>query len=195
LRKILKSGQKSGNGGSRLGGFTSTPRAGALSTARGVSETPLRGGVARGLQERPRSGPRAPGYRGPCPAGDRAPARGVDVKPPSRGWLPRPPGPGSLLDQVRGLPRPLPRAGAGDPRSRDPSPWEPSPVSGALRGPRWPSGPSRAARRGLFYINPSRRGPAPRRRGVPRDGVEGEGPSPPDGVSGAGRPAGTEVMV
>jgi len=92
--------------------------------------------------------------------GDRAPPRGVDVKPPPRR------GPDSGKGSKKGW---EPLLGAWEP------PGEPS---GASPGPREGSGTpgtrvprSRPPARGLFYINPSRRGPAP-----------GAGRRPPIGV-------------
>jgi len=87
----------------------------------------------------------------------RAPARGVDVKPPSAGGLgtdPRGPGPqdpgsGHLALQGRGLRRPRSRI-------RDPGP-----VREVWKGLPGAPGAQRPPARGLFYINPSRRGPVP----------------------------------
>jgi len=96
----------------------------------------------------------------PAPrAGDRAPARGVDVKPPSPGS----PDPGSRV-----------------PRG-PPGLWDPSGVRNGSGGPPralpGPRAPRRPAPRGLFYINPSRRGPVP---------VPGPGGTSPD--PGSGKP-------
>jgi len=97
-----------------------------------------------------------PGSRG----GDRAPARGVDVKPPSRGGPER----GSRAPGAQIWARTPKR---GPETSRRP-----------LRAPLGGCAPSRTPRRGLFYINPSRRGPVPgpgarrsRRDLVPGPGV------------------------
>jgi len=104
----------------------------------------------------PKWGILAPGAPEGSPAarpGDRAPARGVDVKPPSRTR----PDPGSRVPRVPQVPRtPL------GVRKRSGGP------SGASQGS---PAPGRPGRRGLFYINPSRRGPVPGRGpppGVPK---------------------------
>jgi len=141
--------------------FTSTPRGGALSRVfAGVCSRPGRGSEKRLLGALWAPGP-APGPGGTFRPrdGDRAPPRGVDVKPPSR-------------RRPSGSPRPRrsgnPPPGAGEPsRAREPG----IPGSRDL-GPRTPPGlrypgysrsrahaPRRPAPQGLFYINPSRRGP------------------------------------
>jgi len=139
--------------------FTSTPRGGVLSPKRGGFRGPPGGGGEMGSGARSES-PRDPWGPGPGQPGDRAPARGVDVKPPSReGPVPdtgvrrtrwTSPGPG---EPVPGL----------WPGSRDPGTWFGSPSRGPGRalGPGRPRVPPRPARRGLFYINPSRQGPVP----------------------------------
>jgi len=84
---------------------------------------------------------REPG-RGP-PAGDRAPPRGVDVKP---------------------LPAAGPGTGPGPPEGAWEASWgsrEPRTGSGPFQGPGFQDPRSRRPGRGGFYINPSRRGPAP----------------------------------
>jgi len=81
--------------------------------------------------------------------GDRAPARGVDVKHPSRARSR--PGPG---------PPGSPRWSGTPPGVRN---WSGGP-SGASRGP---GDPLPGPRGGWFYINPSRRGPAPAPDRVP----------------------------
>jgi len=103
----------------------------------------------------------APGPLGPggVRTGDRAPARGVDVKPlPAR--RSRDPGLRDLDSQApwgarEGVPR--------DPVSGIPgSGARPSGPREGLRTPKGAPAPGQPARRGLFYINPSRRGPVPR---------------------------------
>jgi len=99
------------------GGFTSTPRAGALCPAgtrkRGFSRLPGRGGFSASWEAWDLG---TPGPGRPPRDGDRAPPRGVDVKPPPR------PGPGPV-PEVSGAPGsgslPRPRAG-GIPGSRNP---------------------------------------------------------------------------
>jgi len=105
------------------------------------------------------------------------PARGFTSTPARRG-----PDPGSgVRDGVRGLsggPLPLGRA-------RGPGPGSPDRDPGPLPGPRDPGGPETGlggpslplgrGPEGLFYINPSRRGPAVPAGdlpGRPRDGTE-----------------------
>jgi len=117
----------------------------------------------------------APGgrrYRG-------APPRGVDVKQPLVGG-PRGPGRpgGGSQGPGGGTPgTPVPRS-----RIRDPDPWPgrpqgaPGDPGNGVPGPRRP-------RRGGFYINPSRRGPAvPGPPGAGRPGSRG--PGEPSGASG-----------
>jgi len=129
-------GSKTRIPGSPGGGFTSTPRAGA---PRFPGDPPPGEGWRLGLRRGPPGPSGTPGIPGarPNPAGNRgAPARGVDVKPPTR----RCPGPGP------GAPgRPLPPGGAGSqdppdpgdgvpetPGSRRPGPWSPGPWEGSL---------------------------------------------------------------
>jgi len=152
----------------RQGGFTSTPRGGALSPDfAGGFWTPS----WRGFRV-PGGGPfLVPGTGGARTRreGRRAPARGVDVKPPSRGGLARPPGPRS------GIPGPRGPAGQGSPAPGEGS-WDlRSRVSGGgppgrqVREPRTgpgtrvqapPPGAGRS-REGCFTSTP--RGGAPRR--------------------------------
>jgi len=97
--------------------------------------------------------------RGKIP-GFRDPGRGFYINP-SRA----PPGPG--LRDPRALESPSPGAGepSGTPGLRDPVPGPgPGPLPGSPGGPRRPlrrpGRPLPAPGGGLFYINPSRRGPA-----------------------------------
>jgi len=100
--------------------------------------------------------------------GDRAPARGVDVKEPSR----RRPDPGSRSPgsgaPPEGSPLPgyplgpqgarFPDPGPGSPRIPDPGSRIPRDLAEVSEGLPRPRG---RAPEGLFYINPSRRGPVP----------------------------------
>jgi len=138
MAKILKTPQKSlfGDSGlSRGGGFTSTPRGGALvpgfgaCSKRGVFWSPGEPG-----RDSPEGSPGPCGPRGPRD-GDRAPARGVDVKPRTRDRL----SPGT------GVPRP-PQAPEGPPdqvRDQDPGSREPGSSSppGTRRLREVPEGP------------------------------------------------------
>jgi len=107
--------------------------------------------VPEGLQ------PRTPG--GGSPAGDRAPPRGVDVKPPSRGR----PVPDTWSGRSgKALPRPGGAPWAREPGIPDPGigSQDPSGARGTRGTPRSRAhAPRRPPRQGLFYINPSRRGP------------------------------------
>jgi len=112
-----------------------------------------------------------------------------------RGARRRDPGvPGDPPDPVRGLPGASPGGGAWTPVPgiRDLGtlwgPWVPGTPGRPLRGS--PS-PSREGARGLFYINPSRRGPAVPQGVPPWNRGRGRSPlGPPDGVSGPGLPGG-----
>jgi len=109
-----------------------------------------------------------PGLPGRPQTGDRAPARGVDVKPPSRGS----PGPGP---------------GDRGPLTRVQTPSRgPGGLPGPLRAPSGAGNPSRGSGSEWFYINPSRRGPAPARaaRG-PGSRGPGETLSPGEGGTAA----------
>jgi len=139
----------------------------------------LKGGLdppGRDLEKGPPGGPgtlRDRGSRLRPGRGRRAPARGVDVKPPPS-VAPGPvPEPGIRDPEIWGLPGPLGGKvrdpGSGD--LRDQGPGDCSRTGpGGLPGPLRPLGAPRPPRRGLFYINPSRRGPVPGRRvpGTPR---------------------------
>jgi len=95
--------------------------------------------------------------------GDRAPPRGVDVKPPSAARSRR---------DTRAL-----GAHSGHPAP----PGPPDPVPDPLGPSQGPGEPSRASRSAGFYINPSRRGPAP------GPGSRGLGSLPSSGGGGRGR--------
>jgi len=169
-------------------GFTSTPRAGAPrfpGAEKGGIWTPWPGPGIRGSRGRP-SGTlpgTLPGRTPPGPpAGNRgAPARGVDVKPPSAPGSGDPSGTRDPGFGVSGPP--LPQGGGS--RARDPGPPgprvpgdPPGRVRGALLGLPGAWGRPGHPRRGLFYINPSRRGPAVPRGpgGVPGATPRGEAP-------------------
>jgi len=115
---------------------------------------PRRGGEVWDLLGGPESRSRGPRSRNPVPEGRRAPPRGVDVKatPAALGaGLPGPPPGGPGFGRIPGIPDPRsPRTGPRSRRSR----------RGPAAPPR-PLGAPRPPRRGLFYINPSRRGPVP----------------------------------
>jgi len=145
--------------------FTSTPRGGAPWPDFGDSEACRGRRCKKGFPE-PQRAPqtrRAPAWLSGPRDGDRAPPRGVDVKPPSRGWLSRDPG-------SRRSRKPSPEPGepslARETGIPDPGIWSQDP-SGAPGHPGTPRSrapaPRRPARQGLFYINPSRRGPVPGR--------------------------------
>jgi len=116
--------------------------------------------------------PRFSGFSSPGPRrvlfrlpGDRgAPARGVDVKPPSRG----PPGPAPGLPGTPWLPRDPPRV-------RRPLREAPEAILGPLRGPGTPPG---APGRGVLH-QPLAPGPRGSRRALP-------GPGTPSSGGGAG---------
>jgi len=140
----------------------------------GLSGPSSWGGVGQGPPGRP-TGPAGPRRDFRARAGDRAPPRGVDVKATPAGS--RFPGPGA--------PRGSPALAGGSSRIPDPGSRIPDP---RLRSPegslvprtlgRCPSPLGDRASRGLFYINPSRRGPAP---GAPRsrDGTSQSHSRPP----------------
>jgi len=148
------------------GGFTSTPRAGAPRFPAGGSPGPggpgrYRAGPARlsGLRGSP--GPQTPagpaGLPGTPPGNRGGPPRGVDVKPRTAA---RRPGVRTPLQGPLGPGRP-----PGGLRDRPGRIWDlgiPGPVRDPSGGPREDPPPSWEAPRGLFYINPSRRGPAAR---------------------------------
>jgi len=174
----------------REGGFTSTPRAGAprfpgtrnpqnarkrAKTRKMGKNAQIRGfpGISRKMAKNGLFsgisgflGFSAPGYRG-------APARGVDVKPPSRRGL------GSGKPRNRGFGGP--EASGGLPGTPGGAPGGPGK---ALRSPGAPDGVPEPVPGQGFYINPSRRGPA-----VPGAGPSGPGvPGPPRGPPGGPTP-------
>jgi len=166
---------------SALGGFTSTPRAGALSPVWGLpgnpglrtppgSKKPKFPDFGEKGEKGPKKGlPGVPRQKAPK-RGYRAPPRGVDVKDPSKAG-PDPSRKGQKGPKARKRPKKA--------IFRDFGHFSPKRGVLALRGP---SGPSRG---GCFYINPSRRGPvappggsgvpAPWRGGTPE---RGQGVSP-----------------
>jgi len=116
-----------------------------------------------------------PGFRRALPAGDRAPARGVDVKPPSR----RGPDPGTGVPRGRGLARDL---GEGPRRP-----------SGGPRGPPRGLGGPPGLPEGLVLHQPLAAGPCPRQGAlpgtrVPRPLLKGRGLSTPAPYRGGGEP-------
>jgi len=154
-----KIGQKSRFPEPPGGGFTSTPRAGAPRFPGRGFWTPGQAGRDSDLPG-PFSGPLGTLVPGPPPGNRGAPARGVDVKPPSRGRRARGPGPsGTLRDPPLGARGPWSRA----PGSRDPGRFPDLVPRSSGQGlgdpPGLPGVPRPLPRRG-FYINPSRRGPA-----------------------------------
>jgi len=154
------------------GGFTSTPRAGAPRFPAGGLERVWRPGAGfpvPGDSPGALPGPRIPG----SPAGNRgAPARGVDVKPPSRGRPRGSPGP-----RDPGTPGQGPPPGAGPREAWDPripgSPDPGTPVPGTSgtpsRGPRGLPAPSR----GVVLHQPLAAGPRGPAGGTPLEGVGG----------------------
>jgi len=147
------------------------------SEKRGFRASPTGEGFP-GLLGRPQTvsrdlpGPRAPG---PPPGNRGGPARGVDVKPPSarRPGTPGPvltglPGPSPRGEASRTCPEEVPGTGVPDPGSRRPR-----------EGPSRPLGGPGPPGQGLFYINPSRRGPAvPAGSGPCPGGTRGRRPAP-----------------
>jgi len=120
--------------------FTSTPRGGALYPLFGAFSRGSPGGAILGVFP-PGRDLDLPGHPPGSRTRDRAPARGVDVKPPSRGWSARTPRPGRPENLSRG-PREVPegspttRGGPpqGDPCSRVPGLVQ---IPGfGIRGPR-----------------------------------------------------------
>jgi len=172
-----------GSDRSRGGGFTSTPRAGALSRGfwkRGV------GAPGGGSWSEALTGPRRENRASETSRtrdGDRAPPRGVDVKPPPR-RRPRPGIPGIPGSGVLG---PAPGAGGnrlgafpargpgtrGPGRSQDPG----SRISEVREDSRGLPRPRGRGPEGLFYINPSRRGPVATERSPSRERVGPNRPS------------------
>jgi len=154
------------------GGFYINPsRRGPVPGFRGVQKMGDFG-PRRGLADFPGSG--IPGL--PAPAGDRAPPRGVDVKPRTRGRLSRLRSPGAGPGTPRGSPEPSPGARPRELGSRISTSGSGPGLGRGLPDPGRSQGAPRPPR-GLFYINPSRRGPAPWRRGEPLKGAGGKSPS------------------
>jgi len=167
LHQPLAPGPRGSPGSEKGGILTPWPRAGdlgLLGTPRGPSGTPGR-----------------PGSSGTPPGNRGAPARGVDVKPPSRRRPETLRDPGSR-NRGSGA-SPSPRGGyPRGPGSRTSGTGVPGDLPGQVREPLLglpgPWGPPGRPRRGLFYINPSRRGPAVPRGpgGVPRGYPPGRSP-------------------
>jgi len=145
------------------------PRAGDLGlpgTPRGPSGTPGR-----------------PGPSGTLPGNRGAPARGVDVKPPSRRSPGTPPGPRIPESGFRGLPQPPGRGTPGDPGPRPPGPESRETSRTGPGEPFWASqgpGAARAPPPGVVLHQPLAAGPRGSpgsRRGPP--GLPPPGRSPP----------------
>jgi len=126
-----------------------------------------------------------PGLPGRPQTGDRAPARGVDVKPPSPGWL------GSGC-RAAGAPWPVwdPETGSGDLPEAPPGPSRgrcpvPDPGAGVVLHQPLAAGPCPRPGDPLRGPEAGRPSRAPGGSPPPRTGAEG-----PVGVTGAGRPQG-----
>jgi len=145
---------------------------------KGDFRPPGRGEVSGASRGGPQRGPWSPWSRLPAPGNRGAPARGVDVKPPSRGRSAGPGGlPGALpgaLEGPDGIPGPCPGGlGPRSPGPRSPEAWG---------GPGGLPGPPRAPREGGFTSTP--RGGAPRFPGV----REPETPRSVESLQGRPRP-------